>query len=751
MRKGMKKKILILFSIVLALSLTACGESKTEVKNVKEHVYRAEELDISGVGDSNSVNRMFLQGDRMHIMCNQWDETGNTLIIENRKIDGTDSHQIKLSMGNNQNIMNLTADDAGNYYSILNEYFEDSSDPDNYIWENNYFLTKMDSQGKEVWRQELKSDKPDVDYFGASWMDILGDGRIGLLDENGISIYDTEGKLIKKSALQSEITPESVFLLEDGSLVIKSYKAESNKYALNKLDVETGQLSEDYTIPGDSGGYSYYPGIGWDMLLMGRSGVFGYNLGDENITELMNIIDSDINSSYIYNIEPINQTEFYGMYSDNLTNETVIAKFIKIDPKDVVDKKVLTLGCYGVDWDIRNNVVKFNKTNAQYRIRIKDYSEFNTENDYEAGMSKLNTDIASGNVPDVLVLQNNMPVESYISKGLFEDLYPYIEKDEELDSSTFFPNVLKAFETNGKLYQLVPNFNILTVAGKSADVGTKEGWTLDELNAVMEKKPKGTVSFADMTRSNMLSLCMQMSGDQYINWETGECKFNSDSFVKLLEFLKQFPDTIDYSDDNSMMRSYESQWRTGDVLLNMLYLSTFTDYNDVKKRVYGDDVTLVGFPSNGGKGAVIMPNMNIVMSAKSSDKDGAWQFMRYFLTDEFQKSIGYGWPLSMKPLDAKAKDAMKNPFYEDEKGNIIEYEPTYNIDGVDVIVTPMTQEDIDKVLNYVKSIDQVFTYNLQLENIISEEAAPYFSGQKNAKEVVDIIQSRAQIYVNENR
>lgn len=36
-------------------------------------------------------------------------------------------------------------------------------------------------------------------------------------------------------------------------------------------------------------------------------------------------------------------------------------------------------------------------------------------------------------------------------------------------------------------------------------------------------------------------------------------------------------------------------------------------------------------------------------------------------------------------------------------------------------------------------------------NIITEEAAPYFAGQKNVNEVADIIQNRVQIYVNENR
>ena len=58
--------------------------------------------------------------------------------------------------------------------------------------------------------------------------------------------------------------------------------------------------------------------------------------------------------------------------------------------------------------------------------------------DYTAGITKLNADIAAGNVPDIMVINNQLPVNSYIEKGLFEDLNPYIEKDEELDRITSY-------------------------------------------------------------------------------------------------------------------------------------------------------------------------------------------------------------------------------------------------------------------------------------------------------------------------
>lgn len=94
---------------------------------------------------------------------------------------------------------------------------------------------------------------------------------------------------------------------------------------------------------------------------------------------------------------------------------------------------------------------------------------------------------------------------------------------------------------------------------------------------------------------------------------------------------------------------------------------------------------------------------------------------------------------------------MKKPVYEDEDGNIVEVEQTYMVNGVEIEITPMSREEVDGLIAYVKTVDRLYTYNESLLNIVMEEAAPYFAGQKKAEEVAGIIQSRVQIYVNENR
>ena len=54
------------------------------------------------------------------------------------------------------------------------------------------------------------------------------------------------------------------------------------------------------------------------------------------------------------------------------------------------------------------------------------------------------------------------------------------------------------------------------------------------------------------------------------------------------------------------------------------------------------------------------------------------------------------------------------------------------------------------VTDFIKSLTLIYSSNQDVHNIINEEAAAYFKGQKTAQEVAEIIQSRVSIFVNEN-
>ena len=53
--------------------------------------------------------------------------------------------------------------------------------------------------------------------------------------------------------------------------------------------------------------------------------------------------------------------------------------------------------------------------------------------------------------------------------------------------------------------------------------------------------------------------------------------------------------------------------------------------------------------------------------------------------------------------------------------------------------------------SFLRSLDSSSYYDASVENIINEEAAAYFAGQKGAEETADIIQSRVKVYISETK
>lgn len=769
----MKKKI-IMTSLVLLITagLFGCGK-KTDGNSAsamasKDYVYKMEEMDY--FNENQYINRLVRSGDVVYAYGYTWseDSQSTTLSFYQLNEDGTLGATYDIQVEQNASLSSISLDKEGNMYCINNRYQapEEQIDPETgeliYAGEieyiDEYFLTKMNLEGEEIYSvnlneiPELSQLEEDYGYFYVGNMILIEEKGIFLSVLDHFAKFDMEGNFIGMiDSEQNELGGASIITLEDGRTVACMY--EENGMMIALADLDTGTVGEKYKIPGMSYDYSCYPGIGYDLYLVDSNGIYGYNIGDNDKTQLLNYVDSDFDFYSVYYLAAINEREFFALY-DSADSSNVPAKFSKVDPEDVKDKTQITLAMVNMNWQVRREVVKFNKSSEEYRINIINYySLYGSESDSNAAMNKLNADIVSGKVPDILLLEDTMPVDSYINKGLFEDLKPYIEEDEELDINNFMPNIMEAFSVDGKLYTLVPSYVINTLVAKTSDVGSERGWTVREAADILASKPDGTKFINDVTRDSMLNSCMSMAGSQFVDWEKGVCSFNSDEFIQMLEFVNSFPEELDsaiYTDD--YWENYDSMWREGKVITQEMRLGDFRSYNYIEKGTFGEKITMIGFPSANGEGTVIIPNLQIAMSAKSSNKEGAWQFVRNFLTDEYQENnVTYSFPVSIKRLDELAKEATQKSYYMDENGNKVEYDDIYYIGGVDVVIPPMTEQEAQALVDQLYSITNVYKYDESLLNMIKEEAAPYFAGQKSAQDVSAIIQSRAQIYVNENR
>ena len=124
--------------------------------------------------------------------------------------------------------------------------------------------------------------------------------------------------------------------------------------------------------------------------------------------------------------------------------------------------------------------------------------------------------------------------------------------------------------------------------------------------------------------------------------------------------------------------------------------------------------------------------------AGSKNKDAAWSFIRYCLDEDYQKDNSYsGLSTNKAAYDAQFEDQIGQESY------------FYDVDGTETITT-FTQEDADTIRAIVDNTVVAVGYSSdQINNIINEEAAYYFNGEKSAQDVAATIQNRVSIYVSE--
>lgn len=800
----MRKKRLFNLILVMALGLSACG-TKSDMKETTgnktdKHAVFQEERDIFDIGEGD-ISQIAVVGDTIYIEQYLYQDTGmqnvemedgsvenmetenevpsestetenvtmeediliedsentneimeeaypaNTMItirtITGFSADGTLKSKFQTEMDPSAGAGSFTVDDAGNIYTIRYQYasYEEQDMKDK------VFLSAYTADGELTWELYLNENMAEGEYFYISSLHCNDKNQIIVDSSRGIEIYDIQGSPVKLIEKQNQNEFKLVQIREEAFALVSS---DDSSASVQTVDLQSGALGEKITLPFNYYRYQISDGKAYDMYLIDEYGIYGYNLGDGEVTKVMDYISSDFAQGSLYQAKFIDENTFFANYYEE---GPVLSKFTKVAAENVVDKTEIVVGCYYLNHNVKQKLIEFNKSNQQYRLNIKDYSMYDTMDEYNQGLIRLNTDIVSGEVPDILILNSQMPFESFAAKGVFADLNEFLEKDDQLKKEDLLASSLAALSSDDGLYRIAPTFSITGFVGKTADVGSEPGWTMSEAMELLSTKPEGTQLLSEVTASNFLYYTIWICGEQYVDWDKGKCYFDSEGFIKTLEFAKTLPTEIDYStitDDEAYWQEMETQYRNGKTILSMQYLSGFRDYNYAKQAVFGEDITLVGFPVNEGMGAGLTFDNPMAISALSKHQDVAWEFVKTFFTKEYQESLEYNFPTRVDALKKLEEKAWEKPYYLDENGNKQEYEESFYVGGMEIPVEPMKPEETAKVMEYINQLDTLCIYDETLYNIVMEEAAGYFEGQKTAEEVAKVIQSRAKIYVSEN-
>lgn len=666
--------------------------------------------------------------------------------------------------------------------------------------ENKTGLLHLDADGKELKRIEFNQTDENGNSFYVSNFFVDNSGNVYLSDWQNVYIYDQDGN--KKTTVDLGENGGELCELKAGVVGVCYYKNDEAKpeesgRVFQEIDPATGKLTGD-TVKLPDSAYNFFPGDDvYDIYYDYNGNIYGYKFDTDTKDKVIDWIECDINSNNLnsYSILPDGRViAFENTYDDQTqTNTMQLIVMTRVDAASVVNKTVLTFACMYLDWNMRDAIVKFNRASNTHRIVVRDYSEYNTDDDYTAGIQKLNTEMLSGKLPDMIDINTySMPIEQYAAKGFLTDLYELIDADADLSREDFVQPVLKALESaDGKLYQLPQTFAVDTAIALDKVVGEYDTWNLAAVKDAMTKLQDGATVFdVYCTKSDILSTCISRNIDAFVDWENGAAHFDSDEFKALLEFANSFPDTYDWENaDEEDQDSAQNRMNAGKQLMSSFYVSSLEDIL-YQLTGYNGKVKFVGYPSEDGtSNHAFQIDGAIAISSTCADKTAAWNFMKQFLNEEYQSNYNiWSFPINQAAFDAKLKEMMTEEYQTDDNGNVMKDDNgnpiripkvTYYTDGNgtmtgystgnggvavmqpsadgsdemgengEVNVYAMTQEQADEILGLINATTAVYGYDESILNIISDEAAAYFAGEKSLDDTANMIQSRVNLYVAE--
>lgn len=750
--KTLSKALACLLSAGMVISLAACGQDKgtaegQTVPDMEENaVYTAQEFLPDG-RSADEIQVFGTTGNALYYTVFQVDTAIETYDTETKETETFTLPADGFYPGA------CEADSEGNLYVLMTGV--ETTDEGKSTGVQIYRLRKYDAEKNQVWEQELtdllEECSPENRWINSISVD--DEGRCYLLTTEGIGLVDKNGNIRGFIKISNGGTMNTA-VTADGKvcLLYCDYTAASATNTLGVIDFDRKEIMNlDKSLPVGCKGIAAAENGLWVFT---DSDLYRYDPNSGESSKALTWLDCGMNGSEVSRVYPLANGNFLTVsYESNM--DTALRILVKGEVKEgQQEKEEIIVGYLLEDMEMKNIVIAFNQSNEKYHVTLKNYSQdsdwANGYLSYEDAVPRIQALLLTDDCPDILNL-TGMNEEDLARQNLVEDLYPYLDESDTLGREDFLDGLLEKFELDGKIYMIPKYFNILTYVGKSSVVGEKMGWTVEDVMACLEKNPQAKL-FDGSGQASVLYYCLTMDTGRFLDWEKGECHLDTDEFKSLLEFTKGLDNyDIKTSLESSDILEQMEELQDGKTILESAFLSQIYDIQKDGAR-FNDAVTFVGYPTADGTPTCLLnSSFRYGIMSRSKHKEGAWEFLQYYLLTKTKGGGGdgitysNGFPSLKEDFESKVDDAAKqtkDTFQENKVSYAGVWEYTYHIP---------TQEDVDTVKTLVSCARPYSAGNGQVIGIILEEADSYFQGQKSLEEVIDVMQNRVGIYMSENQ
>lgn len=428
-------------------------------------------------------------------------------------------------------------------------------------------------------------------------------------------------------------------------------------------------------------------------------------------------------------------------------------------------EKTVTLSVMSSDRFLELAKQKFEEAHPDINIEIKEYiaappSAGNGQNvmmvrnadpkNMEKYVSSVGAELMGGKASDIIVM-NGLPYQKYADKKLLENIGELMSKDSSFKIDDYYTDMFDAMKYNGTLYTIPAKVGLNMWLGNQAVLNeariddanwtwadfkeTASQWLTDNNNdGNPDVYPLGKIE-----PNQLISFMLNSSFAQFVDLGGKTAKFNSPEFIRMLNLAKSMYDdkiiVADQADENHV------------VFLPKANILMYMDMYMMPKMSFDGNAAYYNLPSeNSTKGTSFTTTMPLAINSKSANKQEAWEFVKFLLSDEMQSARELtGFAVNKNGAKAQLESLKSLGSGQGGGGKM-----RLNINGKEAAnIQPATDEEIARIENILSQVKVYAESDPKITAIVAEETAPFFQGGKSAEDVAKVIQNKVGTYLQE--
>lgn len=380
---------------------------------------------------------------------------------------------------------------------------------------------------------------------------------------------------------------------------------------------------------------------------------------------------------------------------------------------------------------LKGRVFSFSRENPLYGIGYEE--AYQTEED----ISRVLMEVANGKGPDVLYVSRE-DMESLHANGALGNLKKMLSTETY---NVLLPGVIDMGTYDNKLLGVPLSVTIRTMI-TNREYWQENTWTIRDVLTLLDEQKEAKGIFIDYFGQdtfyyNMFFMVgIDIENVPYL--ADAENGFDSAEFQELLRQVQKRTGKV--SSMNSLAEFAEAL-KKGEILGIEANISNMQSFATAYDKI-GQYTCFVGYPTETGNGNYMETCGMIVVNQNAMEKAGVKELIDYLFSTESQQlirnEISVRWDIPENQL--KYDEAREQYFWTYPEGRNDLVPEKY--DGTSYL---------EEYVNFIKSAVPYSVSSSALFDIVMEEADSYFYSDKDINEVTKAIQSRVQLYLEEQK